>query len=109
MAENPGLTDLLTLAGAVPVVVAIIQALVKPFVPNDRLVPHAAVLTGIALSLAATVALGRTATPEIANAVFIGLLAGLGAVGAYQVQKPAGWLAAKPPSEPPPEPRSPEG
>lgn len=94
---EPELGDLLTLAGAVPVVVAIVQTLVKPLIPNDRLVPHAAVATGLLLTLAVALALGRTGTAELANAAFLGILAGLGAAGAYQVQKPAGLLAPKPP------------
>ena len=87
------LTDVRTVAGAAAIVVILIQ-LLKRWVPED-LVPHAAVVVGVVISIAATLALGIGSGEQIGNAALIGLQAGALAVGLHQLQKPLGLLPPK--------------
>jgi hypothetical protein len=87
------LTDVRTVAGAAAIVAILVQ-LLKPWIP-ERLVPVAAVVAGVAVSVAATLAQGVFTAEQIGNAVLTGLLAGACAVGLYQLQRPLSLLPPK--------------
>ncbi len=71
------LGDVIGLAG-VPLVVGLVQIL-KPFVPDARFYPLAALVLGVALNVAGAAVFGL----DVPRAVFAGLVAGLAASGLY--------------------------
>ena len=75
------LQALVGLAGA-PVVAALVTV-VKPFLPNDKFYPLAALFFGILWNLLLAQVLGQT----LGVAVLMGVLSGLSASGAYSSVK----------------------
>jgi uncharacterized membrane protein len=77
------LNDLLTLLGASLLMTALVQVL-KQYI-LERWIPLCAVALGIVVVVAAALALGYRDAEGIGNAVLTGTLAGLAAIGVYEV------------------------
>lgn len=75
------ISELIGLAG-VPFVIAFVQ-LLKPFIPDTRVYPLLALMTGVALNLSIAAALGGDPVRATAG----GLVAGLAASGLYSQGK----------------------
>jgi hypothetical protein len=78
------LNDLLTVAG-VAVVTGLLVQVLKRWIAED-LIPVLALVVGIALAVAASVALGLVGAENLGNAVLTGLLGGSAAIGLYETQ-----------------------
>lgn len=88
------LNDLLTVGGATVAVLIFVQ-LFKQYLPATYIAAIATILVGPLLVLAAALALGQTSPEALGNALLTGFLAGAGAVGLYNVQKPLGLMPPK--------------
>lgn len=93
------LSDLLTPAGVAVIVMILIQVS-KKAIPED-IVPACALAVGMALALAAQLALGPWTAESIGTALLAGFLGGAAASGIYKAQAPLGLLAAKAPDATP--------
>lgn len=84
--------------GGAAIIVSILVQIAKSRIPADW-VPIAALLMGIALVEAATVALGLSGgnlTPiALFDGALTGIIAGASSIGLYEVQRPTGVLPSR--------------
>lgn len=68
--------------GGVPFIVGLTW-IFKPFVPDTRYYPFISLAWGLAINIGAAYALGTAVGVGLIQAIFLGILAGLSASGAY--------------------------